>query len=1792
MMLALPGYHIGQLIYQSSKSLVYRGCRDTDKQTLVFKLLNRDYPSAREISRFRREYELTRSLRLDGVIGIVGIEPFQNSLVMIQEDFNAEPLSQTIATNRLRIEERLSLAIRLTDIIEQVHQHNIMHKNINPSNIIWNPQNGRIKLIDFGIATALSRENPDIHNPNISETTLFYISPEQTGRMNRSMDYRTDLYSLGVTLYELFTGCLPFPIKDPMELVHAHLAKIPRALHEVNTELPPLLSQIVLKLLAKGAEDRYQSAVGLKADLQYCLEFLRTNPSTEATQKFTGEAQQDDDDENEKGFVLATQDLSDTFQPSQKLYGRDNETTQLLNAFEKVSQGNVALMLIEGNAGIGKSSLVHEIYKPIVKKHGYFIEGKADQFSHSIPYASLIQAIQGLIRQLLSEQQEQIKRWKSRLLATLGDNAQVIIDVIPEVEWLLGKQITPIELPAAESNNRFNLMFKRFLCTFATQEHPLVIFLDDLQWTDVHSIRLIEQLLTDVDIGHMFIIGTYRTGESSESHNTSLIKSLVSALPKNKLHQFTLHPLDLQGVNTLIADTLSNTLEHTRPLAQLCLEKTQGNPFFLNQFLLSLYEESLIKFDAQCRRWRWDQQEINNRDITDNVVDLMTAKLHKLPKKTQKIIKLAACIGNRFNLHTLAAVYEASIQTTAGELWEALSEGLLMPLDDGYESPTDTDDKEPIIYRFLHDRVQQAAYAMIADKERAPLHLKIGQLLHSNASAEYHEEHIFDIVAQLNHGRDLIFELTDKEQLAQLNLEAGIKAKHSAAYDIALDYFCIGQSLLETDCWQQQYTLAFSLFVNGSECQYLIGDYHQAVADLEHYATCAQSELDQARIYKILSNVYSSKLDIEKTLETGLQGLKLCGVDINQDQQALENQLKDKNVQLQKHLEDYDIESLLELPINKNPVDLIALELCVDLLPPAYNSGNLALYTLLALTVVKTSLERGNNHVSSHGYTMYGVTKILNDKDYVTGFRYAHLGLQLSEKFDDHGIAGKNHFVFACFVSHWQQALARSFEHCHKCFQECLQGGDLTYAGYSLSTTLCYAFFEGKSLAKVDEEAHEALPFFEHTDPVPLISCLLWKQSALCLQGKTQDKLSLSDHSFNEEAEFATVKMLNNDTLIIHFLFVRMILNVIYNNYTEADALAAKIAPMKAAMAGLFQLPVFHFFESIIICARYADLSPQAQIQALITLRHNDEQHSIWGENSPGNFQAQSLLIKAEYARITGDSLCAMNYYDKANETAKIHNPGFYAAIISEVTASYYSGEGRVRFAEIHLIDAHYQYERWGAIVKVLALAKAHPNLRISSNSPPPSLGYTSVEHSQSESESDFTHALDLNTVIKASQAISSEIRFSQLLETLTQLVLENSGAQRSVLLLNNNGELCLEVEGRADQAATRISPPINAESQGENLPLAVIHYTEHSDQAVVLENASTHEQFNDDPYIRLNKSKSILCLPIHHQRQLLGILYLENTLTTGAFTPERCQLLQLLSGQAAIALENARLYSNLEDKVEERTRELKQRQAQLLNAAKMAGLGTMVAGASHELNNPNNFIQAGVASLTEKLADLDVFFENLLDGESHEVYTLFKEKLTPLTELLSLVSEGSGRVNRIVKGLRTFSQLGQADYTSTSIVENLESAIVLVQANFNGQVNIVCDFQIDPRIECWASELNQAFMNLLTNACQAIVSKQQKSQSERIEEVTVSTRIDLRTLDQQSLAISFDDSGCGMTPQVQAKMFEPFFTTRETGEGTGLGLAIVYGIIEKHHGDISVESSVKRGTKITLYLPLTSVLP
>ncbi|MEH2224867.1 trifunctional serine/threonine-protein kinase/ATP-binding protein/sensor histidine kinase [Nostoc sp.] len=1496
---SIPGYRISEELYNGSRTVVYRGYRETDSLPVVIKLLKNPYPSFSELLSFRNQYTIAKNLNSPLIVQSYSLQAYQNGYALVMEDFGGISLKDYFTSIERRyissLQEFLEIAIALCNTLDILYQERIVHKDIKPANILINPETKQIKLIDFSIASLLPRETQTLINPNGLEGTLAYISPEQTGRMNRGIDYRTDFYSLGVTFYELLAGKLPFESKEPMELVHCHIAKNPLHLSEIKgIKIPQVLCDIVMKLMAKNAESRYQSALGLKFDLEKCLARLQVS----------GEIQ---------SFEIGQRDVCDRFIIPDQLYGRDMEVQTLLQAFERVSLGATEMMLVAGFSGIGKTAVINEVHKPIVRQRGYFIKGKYDQFQRNIPFSAFVQAFRDLMGQLLSESDRQIQTWKKKILAAVGDNGQVLIDVIPELESIIGSQPVATELSGTAAQNRFNLLLPKFVQVFTSIEHPLVMFLDDLQWADSASLKLLQLLI--VETGHLLVLGAYRDNEVSPAHPFILT---VDEIVKTgaAVNTITLQPLSLVNLNQLVADTLNCELSLAQPLTELVYQKTQGNPFFGTQFLKSLHEDEYITFDWETRHWQFDIAAVRSLSLTDDVVEFMALQLQKLSLTTQNTLKLAACIGAQFDLNTLAIVSEKSPEITADDLWKALQEGLIIPNTEIYKFFLQSDSglvantaANPT-YRFLHDRVQQAAYSLIPDDQKQTIHYQIGQLLLQQISPEARVDRIFEIVNQLNYGTALINEQTQRNELAQLNLITCRKARTATAYQAAREYAVVGLSLLGEDAWQQQYEMTLAFHELAAEVAMLCGDFETMEQFIDIVIGQAHSLLEQVNVYRIRIQAKTSQRQLSEVLTIGIKLLQQLGITIAES--PTPDDIQQSIQEINELIGDRKIADFVYLPVMTDANKIAITQIASSIMAAAYTCGSI-LYPLLATLLVKLFLRHGNISVSATNYACYSLVLCNMQNNIDLAAQFGQLALNVAAKFDDKASKLEVFFLLGSFILHRKSHLKEMLPLLSESYTLGLEVGNLEYAGYAVHNFCLISSWCGQPLANLEEDTrtyYHALVQLKQLGAANY--CLIYWQVISNLLGLAKHPTILSGAAF-QETEFLPLLQSANDICGLYIFYsYKLMLCFLFGEVEPANKYALECKNYLMSGAGTVAEPAFYFYDSLIALALLSQ--PSSEVSTVLErVAKNQTQLQQWAHYAPMNHQHKFDLVEAEKCRFLGQKAEAIELYDRAISGAKANEYIQEEALGNELAAKFYSDWGKQHIAQEYMTEAYYGYARWGAKAKVADLETRYPQLlasilqqtrtAFSVNETVFALGTVSSTSSSSK----VSDSLDLAAILKASHTISGEIELEKLLSSLLSIVIENAGADKCVLMLLRDDRLLIKgsiSEGTQPVVLQRL--PIE---DSQDIPLKLIYKVKHDRQTTVLLDAIADPNLANDPYIMRQQPKSILCSPILHQGKLLGILYLENNLATGAFTSDRVELLNLLCAQAAISLENARLY-------------------------------------------------------------------------------------------------------------------------------------------------------------------------------------------------------------------------------------------------------------------------------------------
>jgi PAS domain S-box-containing protein len=1455
--------HVFELMREDEDSILYRGRKEEDlSQVLVLAPAMED-PGPETLKRLEHEYSLREELDPAWAARPIAMTFHWDRPVLMLEDPGGTPLDQLLG-QPLDLGSSLRLAISLATAIGHVHQRGMIHKDIKPANVLVNLAAGKIWLMGFGIASRVPRERQSPEPPEFIAGTLAYMAPEQTGRMNRSTDSRSDLYSYGVTLYEMLTGSLPFTASDAMEWVHCHVARQPMPPGQRTKGVPGTISAIVMRLLAKTAEERYQTAAGVEADLRRCLAQLEKLGRIDS-------------------FSLGTHDVSDRLWIPEKLYGRDREVKVLLDAFQRVViSGTPGLALVAGYSGIGKSSVVNELQKAIVLPRGLFIAGKFDQHKRDIPHGTLAQAFQTLVRQILGKSEEEVGHWREAIRQAIGPNGQLIVNLIPELDLIIGRQPPVPPLPPEETQQRFQAVFRRFLSVFARKEHPLTLFLDDLQWLDAATLTLIEHLVSHPDAKHFLIIGAYRDNELGPSHPLMLA---LDSIRKTGVvvDEIFLKPLSPKDVNQFIADALRCERVHAKALARLVHKKTAGNPFFVIQFLAALAEEHLVEFDVRGPAWSWDLARIRAKGYTDNVVDLMAGKLRRLPHTTQEALGQLACLGNVAEIATLALVQGESEVEMHAALWEAVRAGLVFRLDS--------------VYTFLHDRVQEAAYALIPESERAAVHLRIGRLFVSRTAPEEIEEKIFEIVNQLNRGTVLIDSLEERERVAELNFVAGKRAKTSTAYASALTYFVAGRALLVKESWEQQYALTFALEFQRAECEFLTADFAAAEERLLMLSRRAGNLVDSAAVARLQTELYATLDKGDRAVAAGLEYLRRVGVDWSPH--PTKEEVRQEYERIWQQLGNRPIEALVDLPPMTDPACRATLDVLTAVEEPAYFTDE-NLQCLVIARMANLSLEHGNSDGSCVAYVQLGWLVGSRFGDYQAAFRFGKLGLDLVEKRGLERFRAQVSQLFGYFINPWSRHLRTGLGLLRRSFTTAQEVGDLQYAVFSCDRLVTLLLAAGDPLSVVQREAENGLEFARKARFGYVVDIIIGQLRLIrTLRGLTPSLSSFNDAEFDEGRFEQHLEADPHLVFATCWYWIRKLQARFYGgDYASALAAASKAEPLLQT-PGHFESAEYLFYDALARAAQYDAASPEERARHLEALAAHHEQIVVLAENCPENFGNRAELIAAEIARIESRDLDAMHLYEKAIQSARENGFIQNEAIAHEVAARFYGARGFETIAQTYIRNARYCYLRWGALGKVRQIDQHFPPLHEERTPSSAATIETPVEQ------------LDLGTVMKASQAVSSEIVLGKLIKTLMAIAVEHAGAERGLLILPHGEEHRIAAEARTgrDRVEVELQQALVTPS---DLPDSLLRYVIRTRESVILDDASVQNLFWEDEYVRQQRPRSILCLPLVKQAKLMGALYLENNLAPRVFTTKQLALLELLASQAAISLDHARLYADL----------------------------------------------------------------------------------------------------------------------------------------------------------------------------------------------------------------------------------------------------------------------------------------
>ena len=1455
-----------------------------------------------QIGQLHNEHVLTRQLaHVPGVRPVYAIEGSESHPVLLLKYIQGQSLVEIIQGQSLDLPQKLQLAVEITRILAHIHEEGVMHRDICSSNILVdaNIVSGKpdwVSIIDFGLATTMRQG--ELTQPVAADAvagSLAYIAPEQTGRMHRSVDHRSDLYSLGVTLYELFTGQLPFQTDDALEMIHAHIAVRPVPPQRHNTALPEPLSEIILKLMAKNAGDRYQSALGLGADLVRCLDQLQRTGTVES-------------------FKLGQDDFSDRLQIPQKLYGRQSEISQLVATYDRVAQGNAELLFVAGYSGVGKTSLVHEIQRDIVSKDGIFVEGKFDQFQRTLPYSAWSQAFTQLVNNWLAESEINLTGWQETILDAVGDYGQILIDIIPALEHIIGPQPDVPQLGGLENKNRLNYTFNRFISNLATAEHPLVVFLDDLQWIDLASLSLIEALMTAQGAACFLIIGAYRDNEVGADHPLVASQNSIRDAT-DRITVITLGDLETNDVSNLLADTLQLSVDDCRELSQVLVDKTAGNPFYFRQLLYVLESDKELRFDRQKQRWIWADTLQQSLQARGSAVDLMIGKIQALPVETQRSLSMAACIGSRFETSTLGTIIGQPQADILTDLNPALQSGLII--------------RSNRHYIFSHDRVQEAGYALIPSSDLPKTHLDIGRLLLANTAAEDLDKEIFAIVGHLNTGRALIDKGSEKIELATLDLKAGQKAKTASAYSDAKKYIEFGLDLLGSDSWQEQYELTLSLHNENGELAYLTGQYDQIAPIIDLIHTNAKSIYDQIRIYMTQIEAETAQYNFANALEIGLDILRDLGIEIPSQPTPEDYQgLNDKFIAL---LTGRSIKTVAELPEMSDEMALAASSLFASEMSTAY-IGDPPLFPIISYNGAILTLEFGLDVWSPFfigGIALVNFASIDRETPADEAFKLIQFNKQLVEiirEMLDNPVTARSRtkgLMMLAFVVPWIEPIEPVIEISRATYQSGYETGDWLYGTYGAVFFSILSFAAGMNLSVYQSQLSAYTNSLDKMGQITSSNQVsIFLQTAQSFTEISPEPYRLNGAFFNED-EWLPGAIAANDATSRHYLYINKLILIYHFDVDDRlDEYAGEAENFLAGAPSVFSVPLFYLYFALAKLRLVGRSSSKTHPGTMNLINKSLHWMEIWSEITPSSFQHKFDLIAAEKARVTGDLDGALDHYEKAITGARENGFTHEEALANELYARYWIERDNERFASLFIREAYSLYRKWGALAKAEHLAKRYPNLIIGR--------HIAIEESRTGVIFDQTTGdLDFMTILKTSQAIAGEIELDRLLGQLMASAIENSGAQLGFLLLPENGQWMIVARSDMDKMDLQVEQP-RPVAESDLLSQRIVHYVARTQQTVLLEDAVKSGDFVDDPYVQHYEVKSLLCTPLVNQGKTSAILYLENNLSAGVFTPEGVELLKLLSSQMAISIDNARTHESLEQLLEERSKALSSAEAQI----------------------------------------------------------------------------------------------------------------------------------------------------------------------------------------------------------------------------------------------------------------------
>lgn len=1794
-----------------------------------------EQPSASIIERLSHEHALRAHLDGDWALRPLDLVREGGRMLLLLEHQEGVPLDRLLDDRPMPMARVLAIALWLTHAIGRLHATGLVHRDIKPVNILVSEREGRVRLVGFGIASRLPRERQSPDPPELIAGTLAYMAPEQTGRMNRSVDSRSDLYSLGVVLYRMATGKLPFTASDAMDWVHSHIARSPVPPCDRVAGVPRAISDIVMRLLAKTPESRYRTANGVMHDLRHCLAMLERG-------------------EEPGAFPLGEHDHPDRLLIPEKLYGREREIEQLVHAFNDVVTGGApALVLVAGYSGIGKSSVVNELHKVLVPPRGLFASGKFDQYKADIPYATFAQAFQQLVRPLLGKPEEELVRWREAFAEALGDNGALVLELVPDLAPIIGEQPPVVELPAQEAQRRFQSMVRRFVSVFARPEHPLALFLDDLQWLDSATLDLLGDLLTADDLHHVLLIGAYRDNEVTALHPLARKLDSLAQVGAN-VTTLTLPPLAQRHLQQLVAESLHEDPAHVGALAGLIHAKTAGNPFFAIQFLHALADEDLLAFDHATSHWSWDRERTLAKGYSDNIVDLLVRKLSRLPPRTRSALQTFACLGNAASLETLCVINEASAQEVEADLWEALRQEMVFRHDGAY--------------RFAHDRVQEAAYSQVPPDERAAEHLRIGRLLAKHTPPERLEDAIFEVVNQLNRATHLLVSHDERVQLARFNLIAAQRARASTAYMSALNLLRAGRALLDEEAWQREYALVFALESLMAECELMTAELTAAEGRLEMLAGHAQTRHDFAIVTRLRLTLFTTRSRGDLCVEVFLDYLRRNGTDW--PARPTHEEVMREYDRIWTLLGDRSIEALVDLPLATDPDVLDMLDVFTEIVTPAFFFDE-NLSSLVLCRMVNLSLEHGHCDGSCFGFVFFATFAGPRFGNYRDGYRFGRLGYDLVEKRGLKRYQARTYIVFGNMVVPWFKPFASGRDLIRRAFDTAFNMGDLTFAAYSWDALITNCLSAGDELAGIQTDAESGLAFAQKAGFGMVVDlCAAQVGLIRTLRGLTPTFGSFDDADYNEAQAEAHLTGSPVLALATFFYWTRKLQGRWFcGDIDEAVRAAENADRLLWTSPSQLETADFFFYGALAHAAHWHRAPAEQRQRHLDIVVRYHRQLEIWRDDcSVENFENRAALVAAEIARIQGDWPQAESLYEHAVRSASVNGYVHNEAVAHECAANAFLARGLERAARGWLHDSQDCYRRWGAGGKVRQLARLHPWLEAGASGPDATRTLlTPVDQ------------LDLATVMRISQTVSSVIELDRLIDILMRVAIEHAGAERGVLIMPAGSSFRIEAEAVTRSDSVDVVSE-RGELTGDRLPMSVFQYVVRTKEALLLNEASAQAAFDTDPYFAGYTNRSVLCLPLLKQARLIGVMYLENNLATDVFTPSRLAVLKLLASEAAISLENARLYDELQER-EARVRRLfnsniigiftwsldgrvldaneaflrivgydqadlgggrmgwkallppewDPHDDRIMEAMLATGVAPPFEGAYMRKDGTRVPVLIGAALFegapTEgvsfvldlsdrvaaeaaakdslrryhdaqlRLADANrvASIGQLSASIAHELNQPLSGIMTNASTCLRMLAvdppavdgavetalrtiRDANRASEVIKRLRSLFSRKETSNEPVDLNEAASEVVALAaSALTRNRVTLQCDFAADlPQVMGDRVQLQQVILNLLTNASDAMGALEPGHPRHLL----------IRTWhDGANVCLSVRDTGIGLDPEELERYFEAFYTTK--AEGMGVGLSVSRSIIERHHGQLRAEANEDGGATFVFLIPL-----